>query len=201
MESEFENTDGRKIRQWKSRYEAEARLEIRCEAAYLGVLFVLAPTLILALWLGCFHCKLCGMTDEKYVTVCHYAYAWMAGTLGGTMFSVKWLYHAAARAYWNQDRRLWRIFSPHLSGALAFAFYTITVSGLLKVIDVASMQKASSIIGCSFLVGYFSDSAIGKLREISEILFGTWRGEPPGRKPRTPEPTDEDKQGHGSETG
>jgi hypothetical protein len=176
MESDIENTDGRKVCEWRSRYEPEARKEIYWEACYLGALFVLSQLLILAFWLGCFHCKVCGMTDEKYVTVCHYAYAWFAGMLGGTMFSAKWLYHAAARAFWNQDRRLWRVFSPHLSAALAFAFYTIIVSGLLKVIDVATMQKPSSIIGCSFLVGYFSDGAIGKLREVSEILFGTWRG-------------------------
>ena len=172
MDAEFENTDERKPLDWKTRYEEGARKQICGEAIYLGILLFAMPALIAALWLECFRSTILA---EKYSTLCRYGYAWFAGTLGGTMFSIKWLYHAVARAYWNHDRRLWRIFCPLLSGALAFAFYTLASSGLVKTIDVASLQRPAAIVACSFLVGYFSDSAIGKLREIAEILFGTRR--------------------------
>ncbi len=172
MDADFENTDDRQPLEWKSRYGDDARKQIRYEAVYLGIMFFVLPALIAALWLECFRF---GMVAEKYSTFCRYGFAWLAGTLGGTMFSIKWLYHAVARAYWNHDRRLWRFFCPHLSGGLSFAFFTLAVSGLVKTIDVSTLHKPAAIVACSFLVGYFSDSAIGKLREIAEILFGTRR--------------------------
>jgi uncharacterized integral membrane protein len=138
MEEVFENTDGRKIGDWHSRYEPGALRQIIFEAIYLAVLLFLTPVLILAAWAG--WSKL-GLTDNQYLTVSHYFCAWMAGTFGGTMFSIKWLYHAVARCYWNMDRRLWRIFCPHLSGGLAFAFLTIILSGLIRSIDVASLHR------------------------------------------------------------
>lgn len=172
MDADFANTDDRAPLEWKSRYEEGARKEIRGEAFYLGAMLFILPALIVALWLDCFRF---GMVAEKYSTFCRYGFAWLAGTFGGTMFSIKWLYHAVARAYWNQDRRLWRVFCPHLSGGLSFAFFTVAVSGLVKAIDVATLHKPAAIIACSFLVGYFSDTAIGKLKEIAETLFGTRR--------------------------
>ena len=170
MEAEFENTDDREPLDWKTRYEPEAQKQISGEAIYLGVLFFGTPLAIIALWLECVRFSI---PTERYSTLCHYGFAWLAGTFGGTMFSIKWLYHAVARAYWNRDRRLWRIFCPHLSGGLAFAFFTLAVSGLVKTVDVTSLQKPAAIVACSFLVGYFSDSAIGKLKEVADTLFGT----------------------------
>ena len=181
MEAEFENTDDRKPLDWKTRYEPDAQKQICGEAIYLGILFFGTPLAIIALWLEALRF---GIPPERYSTLCHYGYAWLAGTFGGTMFSIKWLYHAVARAYWNLDRRLWRVFCPHLSGGLAFAFFTLAVSGLVKTVDVASLQKPAAIVACSFLVGYFSDSAIGKLKEVADTLFGTRRdsGERSGKK-------------------
>ena len=172
MDSEFENTDDRKPLEWKTRYEPDAQKQIYGEAIYLGILFFGMPVTIIALWLEVLKF---GIPVERYTTLCHYGYAWLAGTFGGTMFSVKWLIHSVARAYWNRDRQLWRIFCPHLSGGLAFAFFTLAVSGLVKMVDVTTLQKPAVIVACSFLVGYFSDSAIGKLKEVADTLFGTGR--------------------------
>ncbi len=172
MDADFENTDEREPLDWKTRYEPDAQKQISGEAIYLGVLFFGTPVAIIALWLEGLRF---GISPERYSTLCHYGYAWLAGTFGGTMFSIKWLYHAVARAYWNRDRRLWRIFCPHLSGGLAFAFFTLAVSGLVKMVDITTLQKPAAIVACSFLVGYFSDSAIGKLKEVADTLFGTHR--------------------------
>jgi hypothetical protein len=56
------------------------------------------------------------------------------------------------------------------------------------------------VVGLGFLVGYFSDSAIAKLTEIAETLFGTTRAkekhkeadaEGPQGKQHDEKPTDE----------
>jgi hypothetical protein len=114
-----------------------------------------------------------------------YGLAWMAGTLGGTLYAIKWLYHVVARQLWNFDRRLWRIFTPHISGGFAFAIVILISSGILKVFDSRAVHSHSVVIGIAFLVGYSSDSAVAKLTEIAETLFGKGKskearpGDPP----------------------
>jgi len=46
-------------------------------------------------------------------------------------------------------------------------------SGILRVFDTKELSKSAVIVGVGFLVGYFSDSAIGKLTEIANTLFGS----------------------------
>ena len=113
-------TDNRKLGDWRSRYDdPEARHWIRVEASYLGALLLLAPVGIVVLWLGRPKTWL-GLTDERYVIVVRYGLAWLAGVLGGTLYAAKWLYHTVARQLWHLDRRIWRLFTPHISGGLAF---------------------------------------------------------------------------------
>jgi hypothetical protein len=95
--------------------------------------------------------------------------------LGGTLFAIKWLYHVVAKELWNLDRRLWRLFTPHISGGLAFAVIALVSSGILRMFDAEALSRNSVVVGLGFLVGYFSDSAVAKLTEISEALFGTSR--------------------------
>jgi hypothetical protein len=52
---------------------------------------------------------------------------------------------------------------------------SLIASGLLKVFDKHAVDSNAAVIGIGFLVGYFSDSAIAKLAEIAETLFGTSR--------------------------
>lgn len=176
MDGQNDQNDGRVLGHWQTRYpEQKAKGWIYGEAAYLGLLLFLIPTVMLCLWLE-FPKATLGLTPERYDTFSRYLYAWLAGTFGGAMFSIKWLYHTVARFCWNEDRLLWRLFCPHLSGGLAWMFYAIATSGLIRTIDVASLRSPCAVIACSFLVGYFSDSAIGKLKEIADTLFGVRRG-------------------------
>lgn len=168
-------TDGRNLLQWKSKYaDPEARKAIRVEASYLAVLLFSMPAAMLLLWLDLpktwFH-----IPEEKYPTIARYGIAWLGGTLGGTLFDVKWLYHSVARSLWHLDRRLWRVFTPHISGGLAFAVMALVSSDLLRIFDSKAVDSLSLVAGASFLVGYFSDSAIAKLSEIAETLFGPSR--------------------------
>src|SRR5206468_4257753 len=116
-----------------------------------------------------------GISDQKYQPILRYGMAWLAGMLGGTLFGIKWLYHTVARQIWNMDRRLWRLFTPHISAGLAFAMIAVVSSGLLRLFDRQALRSPSMVVGLAFLVGYFSDSAAAKLAEIAETLFGTSR--------------------------
>jgi hypothetical protein len=168
-------TDGRKPFEWPSKYtDPIAIKKQRSEAIYLGTLLFLMPLLMVVMWLEFpkywFH-----LSDEKYTPLLKYGFAWAAGTLGGVLFDLKWLYHAVARGLWHLDRRLWRIFIPHISGGLSFFVLALISSGALRIFDSKATNSPALIIGLGFLVGYFSDSAIAKLTEVAETLFGTTR--------------------------
>jgi hypothetical protein len=168
-------TDGRERYDWKSKYEdPAARKEIRREAIYLGALLFGLPALMVIFWLD--YPKLAlHLTDQKYAPLLKYVLAWTAGSLGGVLFDLKWLYHTVARGSWHLDRRLWRIFTPHISGGLSFFVLALVASGGIRIFDSKATNSPALIIGLGFLVGYFSDSAIAKLTEVAETLFGTIR--------------------------
>ena len=44
---------------------------------------------------------------------------WMVGSVGGTIFAIKWLVHSVANGLWHQDRFLWRVFVPLTGGIYA----------------------------------------------------------------------------------
>jgi hypothetical protein len=170
----YDPTDGRKLLEWESRYGAEARHQIRIEAWYLGILLAAIPTALLLIWLDAPKAWL-SISDQKYPAIATFASAWLGGTLGGTLHDLKWLYHTVARGSWNLDRRLWRIFTPHISGGLSFAVVALVSSRLISVFDARALHSLSAVVGTGFLVGYFSDPAIAKLYEIAETLFGSNR--------------------------
>jgi len=177
-------TDNRKLLEWKSLYPPEANSHIRVEAIYLGLLLASIPVFMLLLLCQIPHAlwRALGVgAGEAFTT---YGLAWMAGTLGGTLYAIKWLYHVVARQLWNFDRRLWRIFTPHISGGFAFAIVTLISSGILKVFDSQAVHSHPVVIGIAFLVGYSSDSAVAKLTEIAETLFG--KGKSKEAKPGSP---------------
>lgn len=167
-------TDGRELLEWRSRYPKDAKKSIRSEAIYLASLLFLAPFLIVILWLE-YPKHILGLSDEKYEALLRYGLAWLGGILGGTLFDLKWLYHSVARQIWHLDRRLWRVFTPHISGGLAFAVIALISSGMFRILDHQATESHSLVVGVAFMVGYFSDSAIAKLAEIADTLFGVTR--------------------------
>lgn len=159
-------TDYRKKGEWQSRYPKEANKIIIYEAIYLSILFisVLSFTFIVTTDLIAF-LKI-GSAYKKYII------AYLGGTFGGILFDIKWLYHSVAKNIWHMDRRLWRIFTPHLSGGLALVIVILISSGILNIFDEESLNTLSTAFGLGFLIGYFSDAAIGKLSEVAATFFG-----------------------------
>jgi hypothetical protein len=104
------------------------------------------------------------------------ALAFFAGLVGGTVFSLKWWYHTIARGLWNLDRRAWRIAVPWQGALVAMFVHVLFRSDLLGILNPAALDKLHNILAFGFVVGYFSDSAIAKLAEIAESLFGASRG-------------------------
>jgi hypothetical protein len=167
-------TDNRKPLDWQSKYPPDAWRYIKLEGAYLFLLLAAVPTVLLVLWLDAPKYWF-GLSDAKYTPILKYCLAWMGGLLGGTLFSLKWLYHSVAKQIWHLDRRPWRAFTPHISGGLAFAVTALVSSGIFRVFDREATTSKSLVLGVAFLVGYFSDSAIAKLNEIANTLFGASR--------------------------
>lgn len=168
-------TDNRRSLDWQSKYsDPEAQKQIHREAIYLGTLLACCPLGMFLLWLG-LPVRWDWVPAQDYASIMKFGLAWLAGTLGGTLFDIKWLYHSVARQRWHLDRRLWRIFTPHISGALAFAAVAIITSDIVRIFDRTATSRSVTVVGIAFLVGYFSDSSIAKLSEIAETLFGTSR--------------------------
>lgn len=166
------NSDHRKEGHWESRWCAAARKEIRVDAIYVGAVFVITILALFLTWRGttfyvlAYGCEVCSSVKFN-----QYAFFFLGGLLGGTMFGVKYLYKVVARGYWNIDRRLWRVFSPFLSGGAALAIGGLLDSGMLGLsIKSASMSFYFSL---GFISGYFADSALAKMQEIADTVFGS----------------------------
>lgn len=103
------------------------------------------------------------------------ALVFFTGLIGGTIFDVKWWYHSIAKGLWHVDRRPWRIAVPWIAAVVAVFVHVLFKSDLLGILNPAALDKIHNVLAFGFLVGYFSDSAIAKLAEIAESLFGATR--------------------------
>lgn len=177
-------TDGRQDFDWKSKYPSEAARRMALEAAYLTLILLACPVLIYLLWTGKLDGML-GLSGSGRSTVARYGVSWLAGALGGTLFATKWLYHSVARGRWHTDRLYWRLLTPHLSGGLAFGVYAIASSSILVILDQPKLREGPTIVGLSFLVGYFSDNATAALARLADNLFGE---QPPNPGPQAESP-------------
>lgn len=166
----YDLTDGRNQGSWQSRYDPQALIAIKWEKRYL--IAVLLISLFLPLLMGVLFSVYSKNISIDLSNIKKYFFAWAGGTLGGTMFSAKWLIHTIAKNTWNIDRQLWRILTPHLSAALALVFVILINSQMLSITPPTSLT-IHKCYGIGFLVGYFSDNAIGKLTELAQVVFGS----------------------------
>jgi len=167
-----EPTDGRNRYEWKSKYPDDAALIIKKEAWSLVALFFFALLMILFTWCGVIE-KLLGICCDitSGVSLRQYIYVSFSGLLAGTIYSMKYLYHAVARGLWHLDRQLWRFMSPLISLGVAFIVGALIHTDMLGGED--PITSSASLVSIGFIAGYFSDTAIAKMYEIANVLFGT----------------------------
>lgn len=174
--------DYREKGEFKTRYPARAWISIAIEAIYLAVVlslllghFVLSMTPLAADMdsaYGWFMSTVAGPTEGKRF---QYLLIALAGALGGTLFSAKWLIHTVAKGIWNEDRRVWRFFVPLTAAVTSVIFAAIFQSGLISLFSTESFKNLEVAFAFGALVGYFSDAVIGVMSNIAGILFGTVR--------------------------
>ena len=131
-------TDGKKKGEWKTSYPPEARKYIRWETAYLvvlslgclfGVFFIIGQSCGIFV-LDPISIDAAQGTDQGSLVFMGFVGALLAGTLGGCIFGLKCMYHFVAKRMWHEDRRLWRLLSPPLSGVLSL-FMVFLVASLV----------------------------------------------------------------------
>lgn len=163
-------TDGRDKGDWHSRYDEFAQIQIKKERNYL--LVVLLGGFVLTFLLGLYFDSCLFSSMYCFDNVKYYIFSFFGGTLGGAIFSLKWLVHSVAKNTWNMDRHLWRIMTPILSSAIALLFFVLLNTDIFTI-ETAKCSSIYKAYGIGALVGYFSDNAIGKLTEIAQVLFGS----------------------------
>lgn len=148
-----------------------AQRGIKIEAIYVGIVALLAPALMLSVALG-WPRSLLNIDDSVWMNVTHWIYAWLGGLFGGSLFAMKWMYHSVAKGLWNQDRRLWRIFTPLLSAGVGFTVVVLSGARVLPFFGADLVRTNSGALGVAVLVGYFSDQTISRLADIAEGHLG-----------------------------
>jgi hypothetical protein len=161
-------TDGRMRYDWRSCYEPMARKEIRCESAWLFLMFIVSFILIYLSWVGWIGPAL-SLPPKQCDTIRKYALFAASGMLGGVVFGMKYFYRVVARGAWHQDRRMWRLLSPLIAMAIAFI-----IGAMIDASFITTRNSISSaaIVTIGFLSGYFADEAVGKMYEIASVIFG-----------------------------
>lgn len=161
-------TDGRDPYQYNSCYPMSVRKEMLYEALFLFTILFLTFSLIFATWRGWTYSWLLLSANEEIVFR-KYSYYACAGMLGGITFGMKYFYRVAARGYWHQDRRWWRVMSPFIAMVTA-----IIVGAMIDASFMTTRQPVTgaSVISIGFLAGYFADEAAGKMYEIATVIFG-----------------------------
>lgn len=162
-------TDGRDLFEYKSRWSEEARKAQTREGVYLGALWLLGLAGIGSLLLWTSVDTTPGVATSIGVVFC-------GGLLGGTTFDVKWWYHSIAKGLWHLDRRAWRVAVPWVAAIVAAFAHVLFKSQLLGFLNSAAADNVYNMLAFGFLLGYFSDSAVAKLAEVAELLFGASRG-------------------------
>lgn len=161
-------TDDKKIGEWKSRYDKDAWKWIIKETIYLVALLILGLVIFYFCYTGKMYKWYIGSTEDAFVKApmlfIRHCYCALFGFFGGTVYDMKMLYKAVAWGRWHLDRILWRIFTPWVSLILS-----IVIASTMS--NTVFTGKIYTVIVIGFFVGYFSESAIGKLYGIAKLLF------------------------------
>lgn len=179
-------TDGRLPYDYASKYPTCIRVQIFFEALYLALILIVSFYYLV--WVFAGDMVLCPATlkyQDLNIKLQQMAAFSIAGFIGGAMYGLKYLYHVTARGRWHEDRRVWRIFSPLLSAALATMIGILIDGGFVHVAESTKANQqdlSTTFVSIGFIIGYFADTALAKLQEIAIVLFGSTSKEPPSQQ-------------------
>lgn len=166
-----EPTDERELGEWASRYsDPEAHRAIVFEAIFVWV--ALAVSILAIVAVAVTLRMLPEQQLRQFGPIAPFALAYLGGMLGGTLFSMKWLYHTVAKGIWNRDRRLWRTFTPFLSGGASLTVILLCASGAIPLFGPELVRTEVGALGLSVVFGYFSDRAFSALERLAEDNLG-----------------------------
>ena len=169
-----EESDGRDLFDAKSKYDTALRKEQMYEGAYIGLLLAIDLAALAGVAAGNF---LWFIPDSSLFTAQRYTLAALAGLLGGLVYGGKWLYHSIAKGLWHQDRRMWRVLSPWMSVGTTVGIWSLMTIGFFPSVSEAesnaSFGSLAVPLGAGFVIGYLSDRFLAKMKELTEVLFGT----------------------------
>ncbi|HPH05801.1 MAG TPA: hypothetical protein PL131_08010 [Methylotenera sp.] len=167
-------TDGRAKYDYKSRYPLCIRVQMFSEALYLLVILIISTYHLVWMFGDSLPFWQTQLTFTELNRDLQKMFAFFtAGAIGGTMFGLKYLHHVAGKGLWNEDRRIWRIFTPFLTALLAAMFGIIVDGGFIHLsTQVDGKPPYSSYVSIGFFTGYFADTALAKLQEIATFIFG-----------------------------
>ncbi|KAA9008098.1 hypothetical protein [Histidinibacterium aquaticum] len=172
--------DHRKPGQWNSIYPSQAWYQIGFEFIYLILVMALGVFLLMkgSQW----HEELQANETDAIalfftVQMSSESIKWgalaTAGALGGTVFDLKWLYHAVANCKWHRDRIIWRVIVPFNSALVSLFTGFLFTSGVIPFIISDSFSGMYTLLGLGFVFGYFSDGILAALQRLAYHLFGT----------------------------
>lgn len=169
-----EDNDGRGLFEPDSRYVDERREEQKTEGIYIGTLLGLDLAALVAVSVG----TLTYIVPAPYVVPLQsYVLAGLGGLLGGLVFGGKWLYHSIAKGLWHQDRRMWRFLSPWMSVGTTVGIWSLINIGFFPALSEPAVNEGITAlakpIGTGFVIGYLSDKVLAKMKELTEVLFGS----------------------------
>ncbi|MDE2796795.1 MAG: hypothetical protein OXL34_18415 [Gemmatimonadota bacterium] len=171
--SSTDDNDGRDLFDPETKYSDDLRKEQRCEGLYIWLLFVIALVALAGVALGDF---VSFVPDLHALTAQRFTLAALGGLLGGVVYAGKWLYHSIARGLWHQDRRMWRILSPWMSVGTTIGIWSLMNIGFFPAVSQPATGIVSSLalpVGTGFVIGYLSDRCLAKMKELTEVLFGS----------------------------
>ncbi len=170
-------TDGRTTGNHETRYkDTLVRVQIAVEALYLGMVLLWSAYLVIWVFHGKLDLLFFGSTFQGHEDAFRRILSFgIGGLVGGTLFALKFLYRVIAHGYWSEDRWVWRVFSPWLSAMLAVMVGIMVDGGLLGLTYSIKPQGNvfSVTVGIGFVTGYFADSALAKMQDIANVVFGT----------------------------
>jgi len=170
LPSQAEN-DGRKLFDPFSKYSSELRKEQKCEGIYIGLLLAFTLAALAGVSVGAF---LCFIPNPYFPGAQRFTLAALGGLLGGLVYGGKWLYHSIAKGLWHQDRRMWRVLSPWMSVGTTVGIWSLMSIGFFpSVSESRSFTSLAVPVGAGFVIGYLSDRFLAKMKELTEVLFGS----------------------------